>query len=296
MFVSADFPHLALASGRYGDRHDFSIEEAITQRRLIARLRKRCIGVGVFAAYLHLRGKVVGSLGHAVVAVLGNQPAIGKAHADGAVEKIHGAAERGRRFVHDERRPGHALDAARQIQAAFTTGDRPGRVDHRRQPTGTQAIDGNARHRARQVGQQRGMARDVAAVFAALVGAAEDDFVERTNGKAGGLHDLRQHRCGKVVWAQWRKAAGMAAERAAQPGIDIGIEHAVVSAKAVSGAWSEAPLHGRRDGWFTGPGSRRWPAGWQSPRHRSRGSPALRGCARPAVVAHGETPGVYATA
>ncbi|MNO56183.1 hypothetical protein D3C76_466930 [compost metagenome] len=165
-----------------------------------------------------------------------DQPRIGEARADGAVEDVHRPAEGAVRLAHDERRAGHAFGAAGQVQPALAAGDRPRRVDHRRQAAGAQAVDRLPRHPPRQTGSEQGITRQVAAVLAGLVGAAEDHILQVVDSEAGGLHDPRQQRADQVVRTHPGQGAGVAAERSAQAGIDIGIEHDEVLAG--KGGWS----------------------------------------------------------
>ncbi len=67
-------------------------------------------------------------------------------------------------------------------------------------PERAEPIYRNSGHVDRQTGQQRGHARDVAVVFAGLVGATQDDFIQRgwVDGGIAFQHS-RDRECGQVI-------------------------------------------------------------------------------------------------
>ncbi len=227
MLVALHQPRLALASGTHLHRKDLAEEKALLQRSLVARLGRSGETVGVFAGDAEGAGHVVAGLRHAVVAIALDQPGVGEARADGAVEDLQRAAEGALRLGHDERRPGHAFGAAGQVQPTLAATDRARRVDHRRQSAGTQAVDRLPGQPRRQAGCEQRVARQVAAVFAGLVGATEDHILQVVDGEPGGFRETRQQQAGQVVRTHRRECTGMPAERRTQAGVDIGIEHGV---------------------------------------------------------------------
>ena len=117
-----------------------------------------------------------------------------------------------------ERRPAHALDASGDHQVGVSGDDRAGRVTHRIQAGGAQAVERDPRDLHRQSRQQRRHPCHVAVVLAGLVGAAEHDVVD------GGPVNLRVPRCqladdmrGQVVRPYAGQRTGVPADRGAHP-------------------------------------------------------------------------------
>ena len=85
-----------------------------------------------------------------------------------------------------------------------------------------------AGHVGRQPGQQHRHARDVAVVLARLVGAAEDDVVDRSPVDAGiALHQRLQRNRGEVVGAHGRQRAAVATDRRADAVTEEDVVHAI---------------------------------------------------------------------
>ena len=198
--------------------------------------------VGLLARDAEVLRHVVAGLGHRVVAELLHHFRVGEARADGGVEHLHFAAERRVGLAHDVRRAAHALDAAGDVEVAFAAGDGARRVDHRLQAARAQAVDGDARRGRRQAGEQRGEARDVAAVLARLRDAAHDHVADLRGVDLVARHHFLQHFGGEVVGTHRRELAGVAADRGAQSVVEVGIEHG----SAYSGVSKDTPSAARR--------------------------------------------------
>src|SRR3974377_1042705 len=69
------------------------------------------------------------------------------------------------------------------------------------------------------------MAPDTAAIFAGLIGAADDDVFELLRIERALLDDLRNDRSQHVVGPHPGERPGMAAERGAQGVVDVAVEH-----------------------------------------------------------------------
>jgi hypothetical protein len=76
------------------------------------------------------------------------------------------------------KRQPHRFDAAGDGEFHFAGADRARGVADRVEPGGAEPVDGDARDRIGQAGEQQRHARDIAVVLAGLVGAAEEHFVE----------------------------------------------------------------------------------------------------------------------
>src|ERR1700734_1171318 len=90
------------------------------------------------------------------------------------------------------------------------------------------ALQPRAWHLDRQPGDQRGMARDAAAVLAALIAAADHDILDLVGRKAALGDDLGNDAREHVVGPHLGERAGMPAERASETGIHIGVEHGAI--------------------------------------------------------------------
>jgi len=89
-----------------------------------------------------------------------------------------------------------------------------------------EAVHRGAGHIERQAGQQRAHARDVAVVFAGLVGAAENHVAHGLPIELGmALHQRAQRHRAKVVGAHRRQCTAIAAERRANGVADEGMMH-----------------------------------------------------------------------
>jgi len=145
------------------------------------------------------------------------QERIDEAPADGGVVNFRRARKRFAGLAHDERRPRHRLDAAGNGEIHFAGADGARRIADRIEAGRAQPIDGEAGHGLRQPGEQQRHARDVAIVFAGLVGAAEEHFIEPRPVGLRVAFNERADRCGgKVVGAQFRQRAAVAADGGAR--------------------------------------------------------------------------------
>ncbi len=150
---------------------------------------------------------------------------IGKARADGGIEQLGVAAIGAFGLGHDEGRAAHAFDAAGDEEIALAAGRGARGVEHRGEAAAAQPVDGHAAGLDRQSAEEGRVARDIARVFAGLVGAA-DDGVFVIPGLEGIARDQRRDHPGEQVIRPYRrKHAGMAADGRAQTVIDIGIHH-----------------------------------------------------------------------
>src|SRR3989442_1266361 len=87
--------------------------------------------------------------------------------------------------------PGRGFAPSAAVTApALAAGDGLGRDGDRVEPRAAVALQHRARNLDRQPGDERGVARDAAAVLAALVGAADDDVLDLVGGKAAVGDDL----------------------------------------------------------------------------------------------------------
>ncbi len=149
MLVFADDARRLLATGRDFDWQDLVGEEAGITGRRVFRLRccRKAIGCGTVDA--DLGGHVIGGLRHAVIAVTRHQVGIRKACADRGVEDLEVAAPCGLRFADHERCAAHALDAARDKQAALAAACRPRTIEQRCKTAAAKAVDRLPRYRLR---------------------------------------------------------------------------------------------------------------------------------------------------
>ncbi len=83
---------------------------------------------------------------------------------------------------HHERRARHRLDAARDEEVAVTGHHCVACANDGGQPRCAQSVDGDAGHRLREPGEERGHPRDVSVVFACLVRAAEPHVLDLLSG------------------------------------------------------------------------------------------------------------------
>jgi hypothetical protein len=123
------------------------------------------------------------------------------------------------RLGHDQRGARHRFDAARDQEIGVAGGDGARAVIHRHETRAAQPVDGAARHRGRQPAQQRAHARDVAIVFAGLVGASEDHVVDRRRFDPGTAHDLANHQRTQVIGSYLGQGSPVAADGRAH-GVD----------------------------------------------------------------------------
>ena len=115
----------------------------------------------------------------------------------------------------------HVLDAARDRDVGRAERDLAGGGGHRGERAGAHAVDGEARHRLRQPGEERDVAAEGQALVADLRGRGEHDVADplRRDGRVAAqqlAHDLDGH----VVRAR-------APELALRPGLAEGRAHAV---------------------------------------------------------------------
>src|SRR5579871_657966 len=206
-------------------RPDLAVEKARRFAGGVFLLRGGGKKVAGLAGDLIVAGQIVGGFGHCVGAEFALDPRIGKARADCRIVNAAVTAERHFGLVHDKRRPAHALDPAGQEHLTLAAGD--GLRGHHDRVQAATAIA--LQHRAgdfdRQPGEEPGMARHAATVFAGLIGAADDDILDPGRVERAFFDDRRNDRGEHVVGAHPRQGAGVAAERGTQTVIEIGVEH-----------------------------------------------------------------------
>ena len=94
------------------------------------------------------------------------------------------------------------------------------------EPRTAQTVDRRAGHAVRQAGQQRRHARDVAIVLAGLVGAAEEDVIDRGPIDARvALHERMQRDRAEIVGADAGERAAVAADGGANRVADEDLAH-----------------------------------------------------------------------
>ncbi|MNZ82899.1 hypothetical protein D3C78_1016110 [compost metagenome] len=214
-------------------RHDLFSEETCGLGGCGTLLATQGEGVLIGTRDLVIVGDVVGGLRHGIDAVLGFHQRVDEAPADGGVFELHVARKSGIGLAHHERRTGHRLDAAGNRQLHLAAGDgAKGGADsvHAR---GAEAVQGHTRHAVRQACQQQRHARDVAVVFAGLVGAAEEHLVQQIPLHLRVALDQRLDRYGGQVIGTH---AGQGAAEAADGGTN-GIADKYVTHQASPGAW-----------------------------------------------------------
>jgi hypothetical protein len=169
--------------------------------------------------------EVVGGLRHRIVAELLLDLRVRETRADGRVEDAHLAAVGRLGLGHHERRAAHALDATGDEQVALARGDHLRGIGHRVQAARAVALEHRAADLDRQAGEQAGMARDAARVFAALVGAADHDVLELLGLEAAARHQFLHHAGEQVVGANAGQRAGVAADGGAESVVQVCVEH-----------------------------------------------------------------------
>src|SRR5205807_2601134 len=120
----------------------------------------------------------VGGLRHRVGAVAALDPRVREARADRRVENARVAAKRRLGLAHDEWRTAHTFNTARDENITLAAGDGLRRHRDRVEPGAAIALQHGPRDLDRQTGDERGVARDTAAILAGLVGAADHDIFD----------------------------------------------------------------------------------------------------------------------
>ena len=127
------------------------------------------------------------------------------------------------------RRAGHRLDAAGDDEVGVAGADRLRGHGDRRHARRAEPVHGDAGHLVGQPGEQHRHARDVAVVLARLVGAAEDDLVDRAEltglVEPGAPHEFADDERGEVVGSHARERAAVAPDRGAHSADEIGLCH-----------------------------------------------------------------------
>ncbi|MCY1291636.1 hypothetical protein D9M70_408330 [compost metagenome] len=215
----------ALALGNL-HRDDFPGQAAIGLGGGGALLAAQGEGILVFAGDAELLGDVLGGLRHGVDAELAFHQRVDEAPADGGVEDFRLAGERAFRLAHDEGRAGHGFHAAGQHQPGFAAAQGAGGVADGVQAGAAEAVQGGAGDAQRQAGEQGRHARDVAVVFAGLVGAAVDHVVDGApvQFRVAGHQGADRHGA-EVVGAHAGQGAGVAADGRAHGVDDQGVIH-----------------------------------------------------------------------
>ena len=223
MFVGVDETRFAAPDGH---RHGRDLLGQAAGRDGLGRalLRPQRERVLVRAGHVALLGDVLRRLAHRVDAVAAFHLRVHEPPAQGGVVHRDRPVVRRLRLRHDEWGAAHALHAARddEIRLAGPDGPRRDRDGVRSRPA--EPVDGAARHRLGQAGEQQRHPRDVAVVLAGLVRATEDDVVD------GGPVDRRQpgrqlaeHVRGEVVGSHCGQRAAVPADRGADPCDEVGL-------------------------------------------------------------------------
>ncbi len=215
----------AFALGNFeGD--DFVFEPAVflrLQRFLMARQRELVL---IFTVDVMFLGDILGGLAIIDQRIEFAHALVGKTPAEGAVVHVNIAAlKRIGRFAHDPGAAGHAFDAAGDEQVAVIGFHRAARLIDRFEAGAAQAIDRCAGNRVGQTGEQGSVARDVARIFAGLIGAAEVDVFDLVFIDAGLFDHLADDVGGEIVGANVFENAAMAAHGRAHCFDDDGFSH-----------------------------------------------------------------------
>ena len=126
------------------------------------------------------------------------------------------------------------FDAAGDGKIHIAGADRPRRIADRVEPGGAEPVDGQPGDGVGQSGQQQRHARHVAVVFACLIGATEEDFIEL---RPVGLRMARDERPdrnrGEIVGANLRECAAVPADRGARRITNENLAHGSLPRRAV---------------------------------------------------------------
>src|SRR6266545_4977735 len=153
-------------------------------------------------------------------------PLVGKAPAERAVIHLHVAAlKRARRFAHYPRASRHALDAAGDEQIAVVGLDGAAGLVDRFESGTAQAVHRRPRDRVGQAGEQGSIARDIARVFAGLVGTAEINVFDFIFVDAGLFNHLGDDIRGEIIGADIFQYAAVASHWRAHSFDDYGFSH-----------------------------------------------------------------------
>ncbi len=172
-------------------------------------------------------GHVLAGLAHRLEREARRQRRVREAPAERRVVHRPVAARKGRiRLRRDERRAAHRLDAARHEEVAVAGDDRMAGADDGREPGRAEPVDGDARDRLGQPGEERRHPGDVAVVLAGLVGAAEVDVLELGRIDARALDSRADRDRSEVVGTNAGEAAAVAPHRRPNRGQNDGSAHA----------------------------------------------------------------------
>jgi len=129
-------------------------------------------------------------------------------------------------LAHHKRRARHGFDAAGNCEIHVADANGARRIADGVQSRRAKPIDSEAGNGVRQPGKQQGHARDIAIVFAGLVRATKEHFVEtRPVGLRVAIDERADRRGAKVVGAHFRQRAAIAADRGARGVADENIPH-----------------------------------------------------------------------
>ena len=225
MLVLVDLDRTGFAARNF-DGHDLFGEVAAGGGLAGALLRAQRECVLILALDLKLLGDVLARFRHGIDAVLRFEHRIDEPPADGGVVNLRAARKRFAGLAHDKGRARHGFDAAGDGEIHLAGADRARRIADRIEPGSAKPIDGEAGHAFRQSGEQQRHARHVAIVFAGLVGAAEENFVEtRPIGLRVARDECADRRGGEIVGADFRQRAAVAADGGARCIADENIPH-----------------------------------------------------------------------
>ena len=147
-----------------------------------------------------------------------------EAPTDGGVDELTIAALKAALWLQgDEWCAAHALYATGNDHLGIANGDGVRGGGERLQARAAEAIHGLPGNLNGVAGNEERHARDVAVVFASLVGAAQDHIVDVGGVDAAARNDRFEHRGGKVVGTNASERAAVAAEGGAQRLNDPGL-------------------------------------------------------------------------
>src|SRR5690606_1973650 len=252
MFISVDHG-IALAALDH-HRHDFLSEEAGSLGGGGALLAAQGEGVLILTADLVVLSHVICSLRHGVDAIQLLHLRVDKAPANGGVLDLLRATKGRVSLAHHIGRAGHGLHTAGYGQLDLATGDGAKGAPHGIHTRGAESVKSHPGNGFRDAGQQCGHTSNVAVVFAGLVGAAHEHFV---NGRRIQLRVALQQR------AKWNRRQ------------IIGAHRCQAAAEAADGC-----THGVADKDFAGhssPPAWPWAAAVRASSARSASSSSARG-------------------
>ena len=222
--------HRAALLARDRDRHDFLREASAGLRGGSAALTFDREPVLVLARDAEVVSDILRRLRHRIDTEARFHRRVHEAPADRGVVNGIAARKRAVRLRHHERCACHAFNAACHDEIGVSAANRARCHRHRVEAGAAQAIQRRARRRLAEPGEQRGHARDVAVVFARLVGAAHDDVIERAPIDAGVARGERpQRHLGEIVRPNLGERSAVASDGRARGVADESVGHSCSS-------------------------------------------------------------------